>query len=275
MKTKTIKIDEIVIDAGTQQRERINDEIVSEYSEAIKCGAKFPAITVFADGVNYYLADGFHRLHAHRSAEILDIEANIHDGTLRDAKLQSLSANKDHGLRRSQSDKKKAVMEMISDKVWSKWTNRDIANHVGVSHTYVNNLRNELEKAGNESGNVSTAPPKPAPALESENEKIEELQEEEQEEYDPKEDELQEAHDTINHLSDENTKLRDALATGQLPDDEIVPAEQIIIDLRKQVKILEVELDAVKSSRDIYQTENAQLKQQCRMYQNKLKKLGA
>jgi FtsZ-binding cell division protein ZapB len=48
-----------------------------------------------------------------------------------------------------------------------------------------------------------------------------------------------------------------------------------MIDLRKQIKTLEAELDAVKSSRDIYQRENTELKKQCKIYENRLKKLGA
>lgn len=101
------------------------------------------------------------------------------------------------------------------------------------------------------------------------------VEKQEHEEFDQKEHELQEAHDTINLLAEENNKLRDSLAAGQLPEDEIVSAEQTMIDLRKQVKNLEVELDAVKSSRDIYQRENEELKKQCKMYEGKLKKLGA
>jgi FtsZ-binding cell division protein ZapB len=99
-------------------------------------------------------------------------------------------------------------------------------------------------------------------------------QQEPAEKYDPKETELSEAHDTINYLESENEKLRDALAAGQLPDDEIVPAEQLIIDLRRRIAALEAELDAVKSSRDIYQRENNELKTQCKMYQGMLKKAG-
>lgn len=167
MKTKIIKLSDIVIDAGTQQREKINDDIVAEYAESIKCGSKFPPIIVFSDGVNYYLADGFHRVHAHRSAEINDIEADIHDGTLRDAKLQSFAANKNHGLRRSQADKRKAVLEMIADEVWGEWPSRDIANHIGVSHTYVNNIRNDIEKSKENLGNVAKESLKPALNLET------------------------------------------------------------------------------------------------------------
>lgn len=268
MKTKTIKISEIVIDAGTQQRERINDEIVAEYSEAMKCGAQFPPVTVFFNSVEYYLADGFHRFFACKAVEIDSITADIHEGTKRDAILHSFSVNSTHGLRRSNSDKRKSVIGMLADDIWMEWTNRDIAKHVGVSHSYVNKLRDQMEDE--KSGNVSTSPTKPALNHDADQELsigVEEINEE----FDPKEHELQEAHDTISHLADENTKLRDALAAGQLPEDEIVSAEETITGLRKQVKALEAEIDAVKSSRDIYQAENSQLKQQCRMYANKLK----
>lgn len=94
------------------------------------------------------------------------------------------------------------------------------------------------------------------------------------EKFDPQEHELDQAYETIRNLEDANTKLRDSIATGQLPEDDIVPAEQLIIDLRKQIKSLESELDAVKTSRDIYQRENNELKTQCKMYQNMLKKAG-
>ena len=61
MKTKTIKLIDIVIDAGTQQRATINNDVVAEYAEAMKCGSKFPAITVFFNGSSNYLVDGYHR----------------------------------------------------------------------------------------------------------------------------------------------------------------------------------------------------------------------
>lgn len=267
MKTKTIKISEIVIDAGTQQRERINDEIVEEYAESMKCGAQFPPVTVFFNSAEYYLADGFHRFFACKAAEIDSITADIHEGTKRDAILYSFGVNSTHGLRRTNSDKRKSVIGMLTDDVWSEWTNRDIAKHIGVSHTYVNKLRDQLEHG--EDVNVFTSRQKPV--LNGNGGNVSTGNEENHDEFDPKEHELQEAHDTINHLADENTKLRDALAAGQLPEDEIVSAEETITGLRKQVKALEAEIDAVKSSRDIYQAENSQLKQQCRMYANKLK----
>jgi len=271
MKTKTIKLNDIVIDAGTQQRVTINNDVVAEYAEAMRCGTKFPAITVFFNGSSYYLVDGYHRYNATKDAGIDDILADVIDGTKREAVLYSLGVNNSHGIRLTNADKRKAVLTMLEDDEWKYWTDLAISKHCKVTQPFVSKIRKESDNTQNNiiSENIKTviiSPLEPAQNLETENA--------EHEEFDPKEHELQEAHDTINHLAEENNKLRDSLAAGQLPDDEIVSAEQTMIDLRKQVKTLEAELDAVKLSRDIYQRENEELKKQCKMYENKFKKLG-
>jgi len=272
MKTKTIKLNEIVIDAGTQQRVTINNDVVAEYAEAMRCGTKFPAITVFFNGSSYYLVDGYHRYNATKDAGIDDILADVIDGTKREAVLYSLGVNNSHGIRLTNSDKRKAVLTMLEDDEWCHWTDTQISKHCKVTQQFVSKIRREINDTQKDiiSENIKTvviSPLEPAQNLETENS--------DHEEFDPKEHELQEAHDTINNLAEENNKLRDSLAAGQLPEDEIVSAEQTMIDLRKQVKNLEAELDAVKSSRDIYQRENEELKKQCKMYENKLKKLSS
>jgi len=144
IKTKTIKIKDIVIDAGTQQRERINDEIVAEYSEAMKCGAKFPAVTVFFNGAEYYLVDGFHRYWAHKSAGIENIAADVHEGTKRDARLFSAGVNNTHGIRLTNQDKRKAVLVLIEDDEWSEWSDNKIAKHCKVTQPFVSKIRKEV-----------------------------------------------------------------------------------------------------------------------------------
>ena len=63
-----IALDAIRLDGGTQPRARINEKVVAAYAAAMKAGAQFPPVTVFLDGADRWLADGFHRIHAARRA---------------------------------------------------------------------------------------------------------------------------------------------------------------------------------------------------------------
>lgn len=80
----------------------------------------------------------------------------------------------------------------------------------------------------------------------------------------PDEYELQEAQGVIRELVEENSALRDRLAVEQMDssDEGKLEAAQIIEELRTKVRHLEDELLAVKSSRNNFQLENAQLKKQ-------------
>src|SRR5690606_35298949 len=89
---ENLKLEQIRIDGGTQPRTELNEATVADYAEAITEGAKFPPVTVFHDGADYWLADGFHRLFAHKKIGALDIEAEIRQGTKRDAVLHSVGA---------------------------------------------------------------------------------------------------------------------------------------------------------------------------------------
>ena len=110
---KTLNILVIRIDGGTQPRASINLDAVNEYAEAITSGASLPPPTVFHDGADYWLADGFHRYHANKKIGAVSLECEVIEGTQRDAILHSLSANQTHGLRRTNEDKKKAVMTLL------------------------------------------------------------------------------------------------------------------------------------------------------------------
>ena len=166
---KAVKIIDIAIDGGTQQREKINEEIVAEYAEAMKCGAKFTPVTLFFDGVQFWLADGFHRYHASKAAEMLDILADVHEGTKRDARLFSASANGTHGMRLSNADKRRSVLVLLLDKEWSAWSDNQIAKHCHVTHPFVGKLRSEISGAKKEAKvvTVTTPPTEPAPVLEA------------------------------------------------------------------------------------------------------------
>lgn len=82
--------------------------------------------------------------------------------------------------------------------------------------------------------------------------------------YDPRDDELKEARQTITELAEENERLKDRIAVEawDAPEEEKLSAEKIIKDLRAEVKTLTVSIAAITASRDRFQNENAQMKRQ-------------
>lgn len=266
-----ISLDKIRIDCGTQARAQINQETVAEYTEAILGGAVFPPVTVFFDGVTYYLADGFHRYLATQGAKSPGIEATVVNGTLREAILYSLSVNHDHGLRRSNLDKRKAVMTMLEDFEWTDWSDREIAKWCKVGHTLVGRIRDELgaktDKVKFErDGKVIEMAKRIKPKKESEELSKDHLEQ-------STDVEKEKLFDAVEILKAENEALTDKLAVASISPEaaEREMAQSLIADLRAQIRVLEIELKAVKQSRDTYQSEKAQLMKQNATLQKKLK----
>ncbi|MCC5636368.1 hypothetical protein LC593_10950 [Nostoc sp. CHAB 5844] len=137
-------IADIKLDGGTQSRAAINGETLAEYTHAWREGAIFPPVICFYDGENYWLADGFHRCLSARQAGLTEINADIRQGTRRDAVLFSVGANANHGLRRTNEDKRRAVTTLLQDDEWAQWSDREIARRTGVHHDTVGRLRAEL-----------------------------------------------------------------------------------------------------------------------------------
>jgi hypothetical protein len=139
-----IAIEKLRMDGGTQPRAEIDGAIVSEYSEAMQEGATFPPVTVFYDGADYWLADGFHRVNAEKAIGYKETEADVRQGNRRDAVLYSVGANQAHGLRRTNDDKRRAVRTLLEDAEWGKWSNSEISRRCGVHHTFVGRLKESL-----------------------------------------------------------------------------------------------------------------------------------
>jgi hypothetical protein len=131
------------IDGGTQSRAMLQDSVIDEYADAIKSGVEFPSIIVFYDGSDHWLADGFHRLRAFMAAGRETIPADVRQGTRRDAILYSVGANEAHGLRRTNDDKRRAVLTLLNDAEWSKWSDSEIGRQCRVDHKTVKRLRAE------------------------------------------------------------------------------------------------------------------------------------
>ena len=266
MKTETIKISDITLDAGTQTRVELNEDRVSMFHEIIEEIGDMDPVEITFDGLKYYLTDGFHRVMAHTRATRDYIEAKVTLGTLEDAILRSLSANAKHGLPRSNADRRKSVNMALDHEKWGKLSAREIAKMCVVSHTFVSNII--AERNG--------APKKDKPV------KLKNVVEAPLEERPTKEDlpPLKVAtlpeDDLVQEVLAENEQLKDRLAVAAMDatDEEKELAKETIDELRAIVKNLNVELEAVKKSRDQYQRECNELRKQCKMYQNQLKKLA-
>lgn len=129
-------------DASVQSREKINMEYVAELVDAIKGGKKLPPVDVYKDGDDVWLADGWHRLLAHQEANKRTIRAEVHRGGRKEARWHSVGSNQQHGLRRTNEDKIRCVKMALEDR--PELTSRAIAEHVGVSHTVVDNSRRQV-----------------------------------------------------------------------------------------------------------------------------------
>jgi hypothetical protein len=136
---KDLPLDAIRLDGGTQPRAAIDAETVREYAERMKAGDHFPPVQVYFDGTDHWLSDGFHRVKAAAEAGKPAVQAEVWEGTRDDAFWMSLAANKGHGLRRGNDDKVRAVALALKTK--PNLSDRQIADHVGVSHEMVRKHR--------------------------------------------------------------------------------------------------------------------------------------
>lgn len=144
MEILNLPLEVITINGGTQSRVALNESTVAEYAEVIRLGGDLPPVVVFEDGSDIWLADGFHRYHAHRAAGAMEIACDVRTGTKRDAILYSVGANAVHGLRRSDADKRRAVMTLLADPEWAAWPQRQIAQACSVSIGLVSKIVAEL-----------------------------------------------------------------------------------------------------------------------------------
>ena len=139
---ETVALDRLMTDSGTQVRAEISEFIVAEYVEALGEGARFPPVVVFrADGADV-LADGFHRVRAYQQAGRDEIEADVYQGGPAEALWFALGANRAHGQRLNEGDKRRAIE--LAYEAWPDVSQRRIATHVGCSHQYVGMVRGQL-----------------------------------------------------------------------------------------------------------------------------------
>lgn len=300
-----IELSKIRIDGGTQQRAEINQSIVAEYADAIISGATFPPVTVFHDGADYWLADGFHRFHAAKRVSA-EIEADVKVGDLRAAKLHSFGANASHGLRRSNADKRKSVEGMLADDEWAAWSNYKIAQTCGVSEPFVAAVRSpevaakQAEARGNSAAKMAaTTNPISSPPTNDRAENNSELAKtvahgkvslpaaveqvagkrpsakprpeaagEPAHTEEPDHSEAEETAIVMRELAEEVETLRAKVVARE------EGADVAIDNLREQIRKLEAENETLRISRDWSQTKCSEMLKQCKFWEREARKRG-
>jgi ParB-like chromosome segregation protein Spo0J len=279
----TLKISQIKTNGGTQSRKKINNKKVIDYAELMKEGVVFKPVVVFFDGKTYWLADGFHRVSAYKSNGVLEIEVEVKEGSQRDAFIYAIGANNDgRGLSMTPQENRDNIIILIQDKEWGKWSDEHIAKIVGVSRVTVYRIRKKLEKEGEVDPKAKTTyvnkHGQKAEMNISKEEGKGEVKEEAKKEPEISADEAEviQMSDTINHLSEENEKLREKVALGRFDGNEFekMDIQEMLEDLRKKNNALEAENKTLRESRDAYQYENAELMKTVKSLKAKLKKAG-
>lgn len=275
MQSKPVLIASIRVDGGTQSREKVDALVVAEYAQEMKDGIEFPPVTLFFDGVDHWVADGFHRLHAHTQIGRVSIQANVHTGTSRDAILYAVGANDGHGLRRTNGDKRKCVSMLLADMQWCRMSENEIANRCKVSRALVKSVMDSLHLAEKQDAVIEVvrngkaytqntkglkAKAKPARELPKPIEPPEPIESENTE--------------IIRALVEDNQSLTQRLAVAAMDatPEERAAATDLIAQLRSEVVSLRAERDALAAGRNAMQAEVAQMRKQIDYWKKKAEK---
>ncbi len=148
-KVTALPIDMITIDKKVQLR-RIEKTVVTSYTEDMKAGAIFPALTVFNEkGTEVFtLADGQHRLIAAERAGLTEVDCVVKPGTWHDAFLHHCGANTEHGYRRTNKEKRKVVEQALLDPELEGWSFERIGDLCRVSPRTVSAAHTDLQLDG-------------------------------------------------------------------------------------------------------------------------------
>lgn len=142
-------------DGPTQPRASLDADTVTEYMGRMRWDdlsgevsdpehRTWEPLTLYFDGADFWLADGFHRVEAASKSGIDRFQAIVHQGSLRDAVAFSLGANARHGKRRTNADKRRAVTRALQDEEWGTYSDNKLAGLCAVSQPFVGKLRREL-----------------------------------------------------------------------------------------------------------------------------------
>lgn len=138
-----VALHDILRDDSLQVRSRVEPKTVRQYSEAMRGGAEFPAITLARIDGSLLLVDGWHRVEAALSNNEYAIWANVFVMTFDEAKWQAAKANTQHGLPLKTKEYREVFRAFIDSEQHRQGRKlmpyREIARHIGKGFSTVRN----------------------------------------------------------------------------------------------------------------------------------------
>jgi hypothetical protein len=133
---------------GLQVRAETNRAHVDDLVELFGNECQWPALpecVVFHDGEHYFLADGHHRYQAASEAGCAEIPCEVRQGDKTAALWFAIGANAEHGLRRTNEDKRRAVL--MAYQLDSSLSDRELARRARVGHSMASYVLADLRKS--------------------------------------------------------------------------------------------------------------------------------
>lgn len=139
---KLLPLTDVRLDPEAQARAGMDEATVEDYREAYASGVTMPPLDVLQEGPGvYWLWDGWHRYEGAKRARVRAVRCRVRPGTQAEARWLACGANQSHGLKRTNADKRRAVELALA--LRPQMSDRAIAEHCGVSHQFVANVRAE------------------------------------------------------------------------------------------------------------------------------------
>lgn len=136
-------ISEVIRDPRLQMRAKLDAGTIEDYAE---CLDELPPVSVVVGpSGEIWLWDGWHRIEAHIKRGLKKIRCEVTNGTFGDALVLAAGANSKHGLRRTASDKRRSVKNLLRNEHWKNKSDRMIAEVCYVSHPTVATIRKAMQ----------------------------------------------------------------------------------------------------------------------------------
>lgn len=132
-----LRLSEVTLDTRLRVR-AVDEDVARDYADDID---ELPPVTVWLLGELYLLVNGWHRYRAHQLAGATCVRVVVMTGSYQQAMLYVAGADRQVGVRRTRETKRAAVLLVLSTPNGANWSDRDVAKHCGVSHTFVAQLR--------------------------------------------------------------------------------------------------------------------------------------